>query len=311
MLLLLIAALPAAWSAAQRSAVATLTNVAGSVETKVRGAAAWAPVQSTRPLYEGDAVRVGKGGRVLLLQPGCPPRALKEGDALLVSASKRWLTGISSRPLTPAQHTSILRLLQEGASSSRSPSTAVRGDDETEMALSPREENVLTPRPEFRWQERAPGSSYTLELYRNDALAWSTRTAETKAAYPTARPPLKPGTYRWQLYVKTPAGKQETDGAEFTALDTAGTRRIQGEIPATRSLIPTGYGVHLPLISLYMHRKHYTPPDAALQQALTASPDDTTLRALLADVYARMGRVEARAALLATAGDKGQATGPR
>ena len=73
----LLAARPS--GAAPPSAVATVTSVHGAVQMKARGQAAWAPVTGTRALAEGTALRVGPGGRALLLQPGCPPRALAAG----------------------------------------------------------------------------------------------------------------------------------------------------------------------------------------------------------------------------------------
>jgi hypothetical protein len=295
-LLLLLIPFTPAWGAAPKKEVAALTNVAGGVETKARGTPAWSPVKSARPLYEGDAVRIGKGGRVLLLQVGCPPRALKEGETVVVSASKKWLTGVSNQPLTPAQYSSVLRLLQVGARSSLSQPTAVRGGaGEGEIALSPRSENVLDGRPVFRWQERAPGSSYELELYRGETVVWSVKTPETHVAYPAGAPPLKPGVYRWQLYVKVPAGQPDMDGAEFSVPENATARRIQAEIAAAQSLVPEAYGANLPLVGVYLKHKLYTPAETVLQRALNVAPEDATLRRTLAQVYGLMGRTQAEA----------------
>src|SRR5262249_14353274 len=154
----------------------------------------------------------------------------------------------------------------------------------------PREENVLDARPSFRWQERAPGSSYELELYRGETRRWSTHTAEAHVDYPAASPALEPGRYRWQLSVQPPSGRPEMDGVGFTVLDAAAARRTRAEIAAAQALVPEGSGANLPLISVYVQHQLYTPAEAALQQALAAAPEDATLRWLLAQVSGAMGR---------------------
>jgi hypothetical protein len=297
--LLLAMAYAAMAAASPESAVATLTGVHGAVETKARGAKAWTAVKSTQELYEGDAVRAGTGGEVLLLQAGSPPCTLKEGDTLVVSAGTRWSQGLSRRPLTAAQHLAVVRLLESAKPPAGAQPTAVPpGEPNGEIVLSPRAENVLDGRPTFHWREYAPGSRYELQVLSGDALVWSARTADTHLPYPADQAPLKPGLYRWQLYARSSAGRQDVDTAEFTVLDAAVAQKILEEIRAAQDLLPAGAAVNLPLLGLSVAHRLYTPAEAALERALAATPDDTTLRRLLARIHSRTQSEETRGRIL-------------
>jgi hypothetical protein len=291
-------------AAAPKDAVATLAGAKGGVEVRPRGSGSWARVQGSKALAEGTAVRVSGGGRAVIYQPGCPPRVLKEGDALVVSAGKRWLTGTTSQRVTPAQHRSLLQLLARSARSYRSAPTGVRpGERETEIALSPRAEQVLDGRPTFVWRDGGEGSQYELELYRGERVVWEAKTSEPRLPYPTHRPTLRPGRYQWQVYVTTSSGRQEADGARFTVPDAPIARRIRAEVAAARSLM-TGESVNLPLLSLQVTHRLYTPAEAALQQALLQRPADPELRRLLAHVRALQGRSGPPAEMLPAAGPR-------
>jgi hypothetical protein len=276
-----------------------MTGAGGAVALKPAGNKNWKNVSGTRPLFEGDALRVGQGGRATLYQPGCPPRVLKEGEALVASAGKRWLAGDGARPITLAQYGSLLRLFDSAARSARSQPTLVRPvTPEAEIARSPRAELVLDGRPAFLWNVDEPDSRSELELYQGDRLVWEAKTDQHELAYPADRPALKPGGYQWQVYVTTPLGKQVADGAPFTVPAAAAAEKIRSDVGAAQALLPAAGGVNLPLISAYVTHRLYTPAEAALRQALSAAPDDAALRLLLAHVYSLMGRNQARAELL-------------
>jgi hypothetical protein len=297
--LLLVFAARSSWGAPLETAVATMTSVHGTVEMKAPGSRAWRVVKGTEPLFEGTAIRVGKGGGALLLQPGSPPRALREGEELVVSAGKRWLNGISPKPVTLAQHRSMLQLLTSAARSSRSRPTLVRPvRPETAIALSPRAENVLDDHPTFVWRDYGPGSQYELELYRNDQSIWSIRTTEARAVYPRDRPPLSAGSYRWQVYVKPPAGEQAADGAPFAVLAAGAAQKIRADIAAAQALVPDASAVNLPLITVYITHQLYTPAAAELQRALALTPEDAALRGLLAHLNSLAGRAPVRGLIL-------------
>jgi hypothetical protein len=296
--LLLAASVVAPAAAAQSKAVATLADVRGVVEVKAKGAAGWTAVKGTRPLQNGDAVRIGQGGRALLLQPGSPPRALKEGDAELISANRRWTEGVTSRPLTGAQHASMARLLDSAAQSSRSRPTVVRAPPYPDIALSPRWENVLDGRPVFVWKDQGPGSKYELEVFEGNRLVWALKTGETRGAYPADRAPLKSGAYVWQLHMVTASGRQDADGAEFSVPEAAAAAKIRDELAAAQEAIPEAAGLNLPLVSLYVDHHLYSAAEAALQKAITASPGDAGLHEILAHVYSLMRRKQAQADML-------------
>lgn len=170
------------------------------------------------------------------------------------------------------------------------------------VAFSPRAEQVLDGHPLFRWRDCGAGSRYELELYRRDQLLWKAPATAAQLPYPTDRPPLPAGSYQWQIYVKTPEGKQDADGAAFTVPDAVTAQKIRSEIAAAGSLMPDPSAVNLPLVALYVTHQLYTPAEAALQHALMAAPDDPQLRLLLAHVYFLMGRSRAWAELLAKGG---------
>lgn len=303
--LLLVLCFTAIWTwaaSSQKKVVATLTDVRGTVEVKARGAKAWAAVKGTQKLYEGDSVRVGKGGRATLLQAGCPPRVLNEAKTVTVSASKKWLGSAGQKCVTAKQHKSLLKVLDSMAKSSRSQGALVRpGNPDAEIVLSPRFENVLDGRPTFVWKDCGQGSRYTLEVFRDETPVWEAKTTETRIAYPSDRAPLKAGGYQWQVYVQTPDGKRDVDSSAFTVLDAATAQKIRAELSDAKTLAPDKSAVNLPLICLYVEHKLYTSAESALQQALTTALDDETLRQLLAHVYSLTGRPQARTVVLQNA----------
>jgi hypothetical protein len=272
--------------------VATVTGIHGAVEIRERGAPAWSPVTSTRPVAEGATLRVRAGGQALLLQPGCPPRALKADDLVLVSARKRWLTGISARPLTEAQHRSLLQLLSGSARSYRSAPTAVRpGEPDRQIALSPRAEQVPDGHPTFAWRVDDPRSRSVVELFRSRQVIWSGRTVGGRLSYAADRPPLKPGSYQWQVYVRPPGEAARVDGAVFSVPERGAAARIREEIAAARALMPREE-VNLPLIAAYVRHQLYSPAEAELHRALAREPNNGELQRLLAHVHRLMGRAE-------------------
>jgi hypothetical protein len=294
LLLWIIAAAPSPGVAAQQNAVATMTGVRGLVEVRSRGEKPWRKVRETRQLFEGDALRVGRGGRTTLFQPGCPARVLKEGDRLVVSASKRWLTGVSAQPLPAARHRSLLQLLSSTARSSRSQPTAVRPQQaDTDLLLSPRGETVMDGRPTFAWREYAVGHRYQLDLYRDavEEPIWNTESLAARVSYPEDRPPLAPGRYQWQVYVNAPAGRLlAVDGAPFTVPDAATSQRIRADLESARALLPDGSTSNLPLVAALVTHRLYSAAETELQRGLALTPEDTELRRLLAHVHTLMGR---------------------
>jgi hypothetical protein len=271
--------------------VATLTGVRGAVETRARGAKVWTAVKESRSLAEGEAVRVGKGGRATLFQPGCPPRALAEGAAVVVSAGKTWRAGPGAKALTAAQHRSVVDLLASVAQSSRSQPTVLRSQNPAiqPIIVSPRFESVLDGRPTLRWKAPAAGLSYELVLFQGGTEVWKTRIeGAAQIDYPRDRPPLPPGDYDWQITFQMPERAQEGDFAAFTVMDPTTAARVRAEIDAARALVPAESALNLPLISIYVTNRLFAPAEAALQRALAATPEDAALRRLLARVTERI-----------------------
>jgi hypothetical protein len=210
---------------------------------------------------------------------------------VIVSAGKRWLSGLGKRPVTRAQHEALVGLLERGAGSSRSRPTMLRSKmfDEA-AALSPRAENVLDGCPTFVWRPSEPGSRYEVALFRGGAsVAPAIRAIATSVAYPADRAPLQPGRYQWQIHVTTPTGKQDMDEAEFTVLDAAAARKARAELDAARALLPAEAGVNLPLVGVYIKYRLYTPAKALLDRALDATPEDETLLRALREIRGRLG----------------------
>jgi hypothetical protein len=288
----------AAAPARPKPAVATLTGIHGMVEVRPEGAAEWARVTATRPLRDGDRIRVGKGGQAMLWQEQCARRALKEGDLVTVSAGKRWLEG--GRPaLPPERQRAWNDLLDSAGKSSRSQETLVRtGNPNQEIVLSPRNETVLEARPTFVWNAEGSDGRGKVQLYRDDRLIWEKAGATSPLAYPPRAPRLQPGRYQWQVYVRLASGRLEMEAAEFTVPSATTATRIRREIASARYAGTRRAGESgtmapdLPLISLYFEHGLYTPAEAALKKAVTAAPEDETLRLLLAHVYSLTGRAQ-------------------
>jgi hypothetical protein len=190
-----------AFTAASAHAAAKLAKLEGDVKVRKAGSQLFRETRPGADLVKGDRVRVGTGGRAVVVVDGQP---------VSVGPGETYLVGESEGAGVQAGGTALAALksaASEGETLSRPGGVGLR-----KMALkngvtliAPVNARISDSRPEFRWSAAAgkPGATYELRLKKKGRVVWETPTKATSASYPASAPALAPGeTYFWTVAVK-------------------------------------------------------------------------------------------------------------
>jgi tetratricopeptide (TPR) repeat protein len=160
-------------------------------------------------------------------------------------------------------------------------------------AITPRYSTVLEDRPLFEWTPANDAKKYKVKLYDDYGnFIWETETAETKVKYPDDRPGLKPGKYQWEVIVQV--GDRSPEGAPFIMAGEKERRTISASLEHAQRLISDENTINIIYIGALLKSKLYPQAEKELKRALTRTPNDQGLWALLMETYQKMKRWEDR-----------------
>ncbi len=296
--LALLAAFAAAIHAAPAGAEtpeALLLSCRGEVTVK-RTNGTTVPGSYGLPLHAGDEIRTGTGAEAEI--------HFQNGTWITVGAAStlvvRTAGGRAPAPAAPAAgeaFASVQSFLTLKDAEGVSTLAALRsGGAPDDIRLeAPVRTVVRGGHPRFRWSAADPATELRLKLYDEKGLRWQKDVAGTSAVeYPADRPALEPGmAYSWTLEttdplrippLRTPAGFFEVLPADAERLLTALLAAAEAENAPSES------ARRIVRASAFFRHRLFDDAIAETRLAIEADPENTTLRTILARLYAETGR---------------------
>jgi hypothetical protein len=286
---LLAVAATAAWA---QEPLAVLTEIQikhGKVEVKPVGQPDW---QAPRPLLSlraGDQLRVGGDGRAVVVFTG------GRGSQVVTRSNSPFTVQVGPAEGTADRARAVLgnvtSFLLGQQRERKYQSLSVRSvRAQPPVILAPRETRVLPGSVAFEWAGSDRLKYQVRLLGPQGAVLWE-QAGMNRAplAYPATAPALAPGTrYTWELRTR----EHGVQRASFEVAPAADAARVKEALavlapgsagnypPATLALMRAG---------LLFQETLYADARRELVQAISASPEEATLRLLLGHVYDRTG----------------------
>lgn len=274
--------------AAPQTEVAFVTQLKGSVQLR-RGNEA-RPIRQSMFLNVNDIVKAGEDGQAVIFQAYAPVTRLRPNQSHTIAQ-------LSPPPpegsVRPEDFVRLKRLYLNARQRKDIPSPATMGgpDDSIVTLVEPRGSAVLESRPKFTWTSVNKASSYEVTVYdRAEKVLWKARTSDTSVSYPSDRPPLTPGEYKWE--VVTRIGDRVTgdsslyDASSFTLVNEESAAQINADLAKA---LAADKGAVSPLyVSALMEYKRFPQAAAELKRALEAAPQDGDLWEMLMETYWQM-----------------------
>lgn len=228
--LTLAAGLTAA-SPASSTPLAFIAEVNGRVE--VARPASKSPERGTLGLglERGDKVQVGDGGSATLLFSDGNLLALSAKSAITVGAQGK---GAEPNPVMAGVFKSVSQSVVGGTRETGLMSLApVRsGGARADIALAPRQTEILMDRPTFRWRRAAGATRYRVVVSGDEGELWQGETADTTLAYPADAKALpRDADLLWKLVAANDRGtvQEEENGFRIKAEKDGAAIRTQVE----------------------------------------------------------------------------------
>jgi len=290
---------PAAALSQPGTPAAVLTSCKGPVTVIHAGAPA--PASFGLALTDGDEVKTGAGAQAEIMfaagnwvqiganssmqikgHPGAAPASAADKSEKGNNGSFEVVQ--SFLKLKNSEGSSAIGGLRSGEKASRL------------VALSPCQTHVRTSQPVFKWKIDDPSTELKLTVFGASNTVWQTTVSNTTSAtYPADATALKPGvSYSWTLEttdplvspaLRTPASFFELIApADATTLDTDLAKLDAGKAGSVT--------YHLTRASLYFDRGLVEDAITETENALSADPDNQSLRSILARLYAETGRTQ-------------------
>jgi hypothetical protein len=255
-------------------------------------------------LQAGDKVKTGADGSAEVM--------LDDGTWLQVGANSGMQ--IKSRPGTSAQPAkseksfdvvqNFIKLKDTEGTSSLS---GLRGDDKGELvAVSPGQTRIRTDRPTLMWEIADPSQELRVTVYDESGVYWQ-RDAKgtTSLAYPADVPELKSGTtWSWTVETSDPLviPPLRSQAVYFEVISREEDEMLNEALAAIESEKKPGKSTyHLMRASLFFDHGLIEDAIAETHIALTADPENQSLHAILARLYAEAGHTrEAYQSMLET-----------
>lgn len=252
------------------------------------------------PLEAGDEVKTGKGAGAEILFENSNYISVGASSSMKMRGSK--VRTDQTEPTNPmgedsfeiAQNYLKLKTAQ-GTSSIAGLRSSDRGEEL--RALSPRQTMVTDGNPEFAWESGDESDELQLTVYNDSGVLWkNTVSGTTRLKYPAEAPDLKAGTtYSWTLETTDPLkfpplrstaayfGLISPD--EYSSLSEA-LVKIDGDTRLGEA------SRHVMRASVYFNAELLANAIAETEKAVDLSPEDATLKSILAHLYRETGRVD-------------------
>lgn len=275
-------------AAAPPTGVAFVTQLHGSVQ--LRRGKETSPIRQSMLLYVNDVVMTGNGGQAAIFQAYAPVMRLRPNQSYTI-------TQLSPPPpegsVKPEDFARLKRLHLNARQRKdiRSPVTMGGPDDAILTLIEPRSSAVFESRPKFAWTSVSMATSYEVTVYdRAEKVLWKGSTSDISVDYPSDRPPLTPGEYKWEVVAKI--GDRVTgdsslyDASSFTLVNEESTAQINADLAKT---LAADKGAVSPLyVSALMDYKRFPQAAAELKRALEVAPQDIALWEMLMETYWQM-----------------------
>ena len=291
-------------SRSQSGPAAVLTSCKGVVNVIHGGTTT--PASFGIALSDGDEVKTGAGGEAEIMfsagnwvQVGpnssmrikahpasapAPASETSEADKKAAANSGSFEVVQSFLKLKNSEGSSAIGGLRSGEKSSRL------------TAVSPCQTRLRTTQPVFSWKIDDPSTELKLTVYGESSTLWQTTVSNTTTAtYPTNAPGLKPGvSYSWTLETTDPlvSPPLRTPASFFEIIAPADANQLDQDLSQLDSNKPGAVTYHLTRASLYFDRGLVDEAITETQSALASDPDNQSLRAILARLYADTGRTQ-------------------
>jgi hypothetical protein len=257
------------------------------------------------PLEDGDEVKTGKGAEAEILFENGNYISVGAGSSMKMRGSKfrtepaEPTNSVGEEGFEIAQNYLKLKTAQ-GTSSIAGLRSSDRGEEL--RALSPRETMVADGNPVFTWDAGYDSDELQLTVYSEGGVLWkNTVKGTTTLKYPADAPALTAGkTYSWTLETTDPLKfpPLRSSAAFFGMIApenyadiTASLTRIDGDSRLSET------SRHVMRASVLFNADLVADAIVETEKAVELSPEDATLKSILAHLYRETGRVHEAADL--------------
>jgi tetratricopeptide (TPR) repeat protein len=250
------------------------------------------------PLEAGDEVKTGKGAEAELLFENGNFISVGAGSSMKMRGSKNRTeqaeptNSVGEESFEIAQNYLKLKTAQ-GTSSIAGLRSSDRGEEL--RALSPRETMVANGNPVFTWDSGDDSDELQLTVYSEGGVLWkNTVQGKSELKYPADAPALKAGTtYSWTLETTDPLKfpPLRSSAAFFGMMapgDYADISATLAKIDGDKRLSESSR--HVMRASVFFNAELLADAIVETEKAVELSPEDATLKSILAHLYREMGR---------------------
>jgi hypothetical protein len=278
---------------------AVLTSCRGAV-TVVRAGSA-SPALFGHALHDGDEVKTSAGAEAEILFAAGNWVQVGPGSSMTIKGRPGGVpAGGPEGTGKPEGRGGSFEVVQnflklKNAEGSSAVGTLRSGDKPARLsAVSPCQTTVRTPLPTFRWTIDDPATELRLTVYGGSHVIWQADvSAAASASYPADAPALGPGvTYSWTLESTDPlvSPPLRTPASFFDLIAPADAKTLDTDLSQLDANKPGPVTYHLTRASLYFEHGLVDEAIVETQAALASDPDNASLRAILARLYAETGR---------------------
>ena len=176
-----------------------------------------------RPLERGDKVQVGGEGAATVVFNDGNVIELSSGSAITIGGRMTGKPKVGPGSSLPDEvFTQVSRYVTGGSRQKGLVAlSAMRsGTDEGGILISPRDSDVMSNRPRFRWRAVTGATRYKLSLSGDDGDLWETESSDTHAVLPGNVDPLMgDADYVWRIVAFGDKGKVREEETFFHVLD--------------------------------------------------------------------------------------------
>ncbi len=257
------------------------------------------------PLEAGDEVKTAKGAEAEILFENGNYITVGAGSSMKMRGSKvrteqaEPTNSVGEEGFEIAQNYLKLKTAQ-GTSSIAGLRSSDRGEEL--RALSPRETMVADGNPVFTWNAGDDADELQLTVYSEGGVLWkNTVKGESTLKYPADAPALKAGTtYSWTLETTDPLKfpPLRSSAAFFGMMasdDYADISEALAKIDVDSRLSKASR--HVMRASVFFNAELMADAIVETEKAVELSPEDPTLKSILAHLYRETGRVNEAADL--------------
>lgn len=292
-----------AWSASAAHATndpaAVLTSCKGAVT--VLRAGALSPASFGAALRDGDEVKTGAGSEAEILFSAGNWVQIGPNSSMRIKGRPAGTNTAPEGDRSSASNGSFEVVQKFLKLKNAEGSSAIGGlrsaDNATRLvAVTPCQTRVRTTQPVFKWKLDDPTTELKLTVYGQSAVVWQTTVSNaTTVTYPADAPALNPGvSYSWTLETTDPlvSPPLRTPASFFEIMSPRDATTLDADLSKLDANKPGTLTYHLTRASLYFERGLVDDAITETENALVADPDNQSLHAILARLYAETGRTQ-------------------